>query len=87
VDLPALSLTGSIEANAGSVRLCAPDGVALRLITDDSILSGQDFADAGLVQNGSTWETPGFDTAPVRIELHTQANAGSFRLDPAEGCS
>lgn len=85
--LPSRPLTGSIEANAGSVRLCAPADVALRLRTGDSVLAGQDFAAAGLVEVGDAWETPGYDTAATRIELRTEANAGSFRLDPAEGCA
>jgi len=85
--LPAVSTTGTIEANAGSIRLCAPPGVALRLHTSDSVLSSYDFGSAGLVQVGDTWETPGYDTAVTRIELEIQANAGSFRLDPEEGCS
>ncbi|HUP54543.1 MAG TPA: hypothetical protein VM408_03470 [Methylomirabilota bacterium] len=85
--LPAVSTTGSIEANAGSIRLCAPEGVALRLHTPDSALSSQDFGSAGLVQLGDTWETPGYDTAATRIELQTHTNVGSMRLDPAEGCS
>jgi hypothetical protein len=87
VDLPQVSMTGSIEANAGSVTLCTPPDVALRLHTGDSVLSSQDFGDAGLIQNGDTWETPGYDTAATRIELRTEANAGSFELDPVEGCS
>lgn len=87
ITLPSLPLTGSIEANAGSVRLCAPDDVALRLRTGDSVLAGQDFAAAGLVQVDDAWETPGFESAATRIELRTEANAGSFRLDPPEGCS
>ncbi len=87
LDLPSLSMTGSIEANAGSIRLCAPRDVALRLLTGDSVLSSQDFGEAGLVQVGEAWETPGYDTAVIRIELRTEANAGSFRLNPEEGCS
>lgn len=87
ITLPSLPLTGSIEANAGSVRLCAPTDVALRLRTGDSVLAGHDFAAAGLVQVGDAWETPGYDTAATRIDLRTEANAGSFRLDPAEGCA
>lgn len=87
IALPSLPLTGSIEANAGSVRLCAPDDVALRLRTGDSVLAAQDFATAGLMEVGDAWETPGFDTAATRIELRTEANAGNFRLDPPEGCA
>jgi hypothetical protein len=84
--LPNLSMTGSIQANAGAVRLCAPPGVALRLHTGESLLGGYDYTGHGLVQDGSTWSTPGFDTAPVRIELDTAANIGSFKLDPEDGC-
>lgn len=85
--LPAVSMSGSIEANAGSIRLCAPEGVALRLDASDSVLSSVDFGDAGLIQVGDVWETPGYDTALTRIDLRTSANAGSFQLDPAEGCA
>lgn len=84
--LPNLSMSGSIEVNAGSVQLCAPHGAGLRLQTDESIVASYNFDGHGLIKSGSTWETPGFDAAPVKIELHTQANAGSFSLDPADGC-
>jgi hypothetical protein len=84
--LPNLSMTGSIEANAGSVRLCVPPGAALNLRTGESIIGSYDYAGHGLVQDGSTWTTPGFDSAAVRIELRTVANAGSFALDPEGGC-
>ncbi len=84
--LPNVSLTGTIQANAGSVKLCAPQGAALRLHTGDSIIASYDYAGHGLVEEGSTWSTPGFDSAAVRIELDTRANAGSFVLDPADGC-
>lgn len=85
VFLPSLSMTGAIEANAGNVDLCAPPDAALRLQTGDSVLSAQDYGSAGLVQDGSTWETPGYDTAAVRIELRTEANVGSFSLN-GEAC-
>ena len=87
VTLPNQTFEGSIEANAGSVSLCAPAGAALRLRTGDSFAAGYDYDDQGLVKNGSTWETPGFEDAPVRIELDTRANAGSFSLNPEDGCS
>ena len=50
------------------------------------IIASYDYAGHGLVQDGSTWTTPGFDSAAVRIELETEANAGSFTLDPEDGC-
>lgn len=84
--LPSQSLSGSIEANAGSVNLCVPPGAALKLRTAESIVASYDYEGHGLVKNGSTWQTPGFETAAVRIDLSTQANAGSFSLDPEGGC-
>jgi hypothetical protein len=84
--LPNQSFEGSIEVNAGSVSLCAPPGAALRLNTSESIVASYDYDGQGLVRNGSTWETPGFDDAAVRIDLDTRANAGSFSLNPEDGC-
>ena len=86
VTLPHISMVGTIHANAGAVRLCAQQGVGLRLHTGESIVASYDYADHGLVQEGSTWTTPGFDSAPQKIELTTEANAGSFTLDPEDGC-
>jgi hypothetical protein len=85
--LPDQTVRGTIEANAGAVRICVPQGVALRLHASDSIVAAYDYDDRGLVKVGSTWETPGFDAAAVRIELDTRANAGSFSLNPEEGCN
>jgi hypothetical protein len=84
--LPSVSTMGTIHANAGAVRLCAPEGVGLKLQTSESVVASYDYADHGLIQDGSTWTTPGFDAASVRIELETEANAGSFALDPEDGC-
>lgn len=84
--LPNVSVTGSVEANAGAVRLCAPPGAGLRLRTGDSIIASYDYAGHGLVQNGTTWTTPGYEGASVQIDLRTAANAGSFTLDPEGGC-
>ncbi len=86
ITLPALSLTGAIEANAGSVNLCVPEGAGLRLQTTDSVAASFDYADHGLVQNGSTWTSSGYDGAAMRIDLRTSGNAASFRLDPEDGC-
>jgi hypothetical protein len=86
VTLPNASMTGSIHANAGSVKLCAPEGAALKLETGESIVASYDYGGHGLTHDGSTWTTPGFDAAAVRIELRTEANAGSFVLDPEGGC-
>lgn len=86
LSLPAVSMTGTIQANAGAVKLCAQPGVALRLETGESIVASYDYAEEGLVQDGSVWSTPGFESAEVKIDLRTRANAGSFTLNPEGGC-
>jgi hypothetical protein len=84
--LPSQSMSGSIDANAGSVNLCAPSGAGLKLNATDSIVASYDYEDHGLVKTGSTWQTPGYESAAVQIELDTRASAGSFSLDPEDGC-
>ena len=84
--LPNVSVTGSFELNAGSMRFCAPAGAALRIRTNDSIVASYDYDGHGLVRTGTTWETPGFTEAEVRIDLRTQANAGSFSLESEGAC-
>jgi hypothetical protein len=84
--LPALSLSGDIEVNAGSVGICVPEGVGLRIETGDNPIASYDLDGHGLTHDGSVWITPGYDTAAVRIDLDVQANAGSIKLDPEEGC-
>ena len=66
--------------------MCSQPGVALKLHTTESFVSSYDYVGHGLVQDGSTWTSPDFDTAAQRIELQTEANAGSFVLDPEDGC-
>ena len=86
VTLPNRSMTGTIQANAGAVKLCAPSGAGLRLRTGNSVIASYDYGGQGLVQDGSTWTTPGYETAAVQIDLETRANAGSFSLNPTGGC-
>ena len=86
ITLPSHAMTGGIEANAGSVRVCAPDDVALRIETE-VVLGAVDVGDSGLQEVDGGWQSPDYDTAPTRIELRVQANLGSVRIDPSEGCS
>jgi hypothetical protein len=83
---PSDSLTGSITANASRVRLCVPPDVGLRLTGGDSVASSHNYAERGLVRQGDAWQTTNFDTATAQIELRTQANAGSFDLEPEDAC-
>ena len=84
--LPNASLSGSFEANAGSIAFCVPDGVGLRIATNDNITGANNFGDRGLTKSGSVWETPGFTSATTRIDLTTNANAAAINLNPEDGC-
>ena len=85
--LPQRPLEGDLTVNAGSLSICAPADVGLRLVTGDNPLSSNNFDDEGLVRSGDAWETPGFATAPIRIQLDVQANAGSMSLNPRQTCA
>ena len=85
--LPDLPLEGDLTVNAGSLSICAPADVGLRLSTGDNPISSNNFEDEGLVRSGDAWETPGFATAPIRIALDVQANAGSLSLNPTQACA
>ena len=85
--LPNRSLTGRLNANAGSVALCLPAGTELRVATGESVAASNDFQAHGLTRNGETWETPGFAGAAVKIDLTADANAASLSLDSASACT
>ena len=65
--------------------LCAP-GAGLRVSTNDNPTSANNFGDRGLTRTGSTWETPGYNSAAVQIDLRANANAASVTLNPEDGC-
>jgi hypothetical protein len=86
LDLPAAPFRGRISVNAGSAEACLPDGTALRVRADDISLGSTNLGARGLTQQGSTWTTPGFADASVKVELDVSVNLGSFTLDPEDGC-
>jgi hypothetical protein len=85
-DLPAASFQGKITVNAGSAEVCMPTGTGVRIRAGDVTLGSTNLASRGLVQQGSTWTTPGYADAPVQVELEITVNVGSFTLDPENGC-
>ncbi|GIW20414.1 MAG: hypothetical protein KatS3mg065_0710 [Chloroflexota bacterium] len=84
VRLPAADLFGSLTVNAGSIAICAPPGVGLRLTTNEDRLGAFDYP--GLTRTGNTWTNTEYATAAVRIDLSTTANAGAISLDTDEAC-
>jgi hypothetical protein len=81
--LPADSFEGDLEANAGSLALCAPDQLGLR-VRSTANLGSVDMN--GLVQRGGAWETPGYATASSRADLTIDASVGSVTINPVGGC-
>ena len=86
VSLPPATLEGSLTANAGSIEICVPSGVDLRIHAGDNPLGSDNYEEAGLVQDGSTWSTPGYGSGSSQVELSTSANLGSIALNPSGGC-
>jgi hypothetical protein len=85
--LPERPLGGELQVNAGSLSLCAPEDIGLRLTTGDNPISSNDFEARGLVRAGEAWESQDYATAPIRIALDVQANAGSLSLNPDRACA
>jgi hypothetical protein len=86
VTLPDLSLTGRLQVNAGSLEVCIPADAGVRIQTGGG-LGSNNFGDAGLVQDGDTWESPGYANATTQIELEAEANLGNIALNPEDGCA
>ena len=55
VALPNASLTASLEANAGSIAMCVPADVGIRITMNDNITASNNFAEQGLTR----WATRG----------------------------
>jgi hypothetical protein len=86
IGLPAgADLTGRVHANAASVALCADPGTGLRL-RSNFVMTGDNFAGAGLVRSGSTWESPGISAAAHIIDLTLEGAVANYTLNPPEGC-
>ena len=85
VTLPEASVSGRVQANAGSVEVCTPPAAGIRIHSGGG-LGGNNFDEAGLEQAGDTWESPGYADAAVQIELDAEANLGSITLNPDDGC-
>jgi Domain of unknown function (DUF5668) len=85
--LPNRSLTGHLNANAGSIALCLPTGAGLRVATQESVAASNDFGGHGLTRTGDTWETSGYANAEIRIDLTAEANAASLSLDAPSACA
>lgn len=83
---PDATLRGALTVNAGSIEVCVPSGVGLRINVRDQALGDTNFDERGLVANGDTWTLPGWETSTQRIDLDASVNLGSITLNPEGGC-
>ena len=83
ITLGEAAMTGDLSANAGSIDLCVPDDVELRLVVQENITFGHNLDDLGLGHEGTTWTRPGSGDT---ITLQVEGNASSLDLNPEEGC-
>ena len=80
------AMSGNVSVNAGSIELCVPDDVGLRLDVADQPTFGTNLGAEGLTRSGNTWTRPAVAGAPT-IDLDLSGNAASLTLKPEGGCS
>ncbi|CAN5772833.1 hypothetical protein BH24CHL6_BH24CHL6_14260 [soil metagenome] len=85
LSLPAASLSANVTLNASSLNLCAAPEAGLRIQHRDT-LSSHNFEQAGLSRSGDAWQTSGYDTTAVRIDLNLSSNVSSITLGQSGGC-
>ena len=73
----------ALEANAGSVQVCIPDGTEVRLSSQAAL--GSVDTD-GLVRVGDVLETPATTTALAHADLAVTANVGSVTISSEGEC-
>jgi hypothetical protein len=83
VTIPADTFAADLQANAGSIEVCAPAGLGLRVNATAALGST---TLNGLVRLGDTWETPDYATAPFKADLALDASLGSIAINPVGGC-
>jgi hypothetical protein len=84
INLPtASSLAGSIRIGGGQLQLCAPSGVGL-LVTTRGF--GRQIVVDGVDQDGSSWQSPNYDSAALRAELDVRVSFGTIEINPTGGC-
>jgi hypothetical protein len=88
ISLPQSSnpISGSFSANAGSLRICTPPNVPLRIQMGDEPLGSNNFAQRGLTRSGDTWTRGVVGVGGGLIDLSLSASLGTITLDPEDGC-
>lgn len=84
ITLPATGdYLADVDAGAGAVRICAPEGLALRVRTSGTLAS---ITTPGLVRVGAAWESPDYATAAHHADVTVAVKVGSVDVNPEGGC-
>ena len=78
-------LTGDLRTSLGSLDVCAPSGLGVRVTNSDS-LSSSDYGSLGMVRSGGSWQTPNYETATHKANLTVNTSLSSLKLHNAGGC-
>jgi hypothetical protein len=78
------SFTGTIDAGSGRLAINLPTGVGMRVRLDSgsgAFRPNEDFELVSGDRDDGVWETEGFDSAEVAIELKIDQGSGSITID------
>jgi hypothetical protein len=82
--LPATQdLTADLSVSAGSLKVCAPSGLGLR-VHATTVLASANYGD--LVRAGDAWESSRYATANHHADVTIAATVGSVEINPQGGC-
>ena len=89
VQLSDASHLGSLllGVNAGSIEVCAPDGLGLQFTVGNNVASSHNLDEAGLSESGNVWRTANYASADEQVNVTYNGNAASLTLNPEGGCS
>jgi len=78
------AVSGTVEGNVMSIRVCVPDTAALAIETGSELGFSHDLASSGLTLVGDAWVRDG---PGPRITLRVGGTASSLKLDQMGACS
>ena len=83
IDLPAADVVGSMEVNAGSLQVCIPSGLGVR-VQNTGALSA--ISVNGLQVSDTDWHSPDYASALHRADINVNVNLGNVEINPIGGC-
>lgn len=75
--------TGTFQVNAGGIKVCAPEGIGLRVDTRDIATQ---VTVGGLKQAGQTWQTANYLSAAHHADFDITGSFGAVDINPIGGC-